>query len=179
MRQAAANACSAKSFRKRSSQAIETSITNGARPRAMPAIMRSTVWLAGVSLSDAEGLPRPTSDNVRLALAGLGVACKALYETMYEMTFLRARGAAGLLGIRVPGVERDAKNFGYLRRHRDEAEAAGIEAMSIDAALQAIEEAVLRAFDLSDVAMDLADEGVPYRDDISFKSLRDAPWRRG
>lgn len=45
--------------------------------------------------------------------------------------------------------------------------------------MQAIEDAVLRAFDLSDVAMELADEGVPYRDEIVFRSLRDFPWRRG
>ncbi len=50
--------------------------------------------------------------------------------------------------------------------------------MSVEAAVQAIEEVVLRAFDLSDVALELADEGVPYRDEIYFKSLRDFPWQR-
>jgi len=134
------------------------------------------VWLAGVSLSDADGLPRLDAEQVKLSLAGLGVACKELYETERERTFLRARGASGQLGLRIPGIE--PKTSGFFRRHRDEAEAEGIDAMSVDAAVQAIEEAVLCAFDLSDVAMELADEGVPYRDEIFFKSLRDFRWRR-
>lgn len=136
------------------------------------------VWLAGVSLSDAVGLPRLTTDNVRLVLAGFGVACKELFATSGDRRFLRARGAAGQLGLRIPGIERDGKTSGFLRRHREEAQSEGIEAMSVEAAVQAIEDAVLRAFDLSDVAMDLADEGLPYRDDIFFKSLGDFPWRR-
>ena len=133
------------------------------------------VWLAGVSLSDADGLPRLDAKQVKLSLAGLGVACRELYGTSREKTFLRARGAAGQLGLRIPG--RDEKR-GFFRRYRDEAEAGGIEVMSVDAAVQAIEEVVLRAFDLSEVAEELADEGVPYRDEIYFKSLRDFPWRR-
>jgi len=39
------------------------------------------VWLAGVSLSDADSLPRLDAERVKLSLAGLGVACKELYET--------------------------------------------------------------------------------------------------
>ena len=135
-------------------------------------------WLTGVSLSDADGLPRLDAERVKLSLAGLGVACKELYGISSEKSFLRGRGAAGQLGLRIPGIERDAKTRGFFRRHRDEAEAEGIEAMSVDAAVQAIEGAVLRAFDCSEVAMELADEGVPYKDDIYFKSLRDFSWRR-
>ena len=134
------------------------------------------VWLAGVSLSDADGLPRLIVDNVRLVLAGLGVACKELYKTNGEKTFLRARAAIGELGLRIP--DRDVER-GYFLRHRDEAEEEGIEAMSVDAAVRAIEEAVFRAFDLSDIAEELADEGVPHRDEIFFRSLRDFPWRQG
>ena len=130
------------------------------------------VWLAGVSLSDADGLPQLGAQQIRFVLAGLGVACKELYATSRERTFLRARAAAGQLGLRIPG--RDVER-GYFLRHRDEAEAEGIEAMSVDAAVRAIEEAVFRAFDLSDVAEELSDEGVPHRDEVIFKSLRDLP----
>ena len=134
------------------------------------------VWLVGVSLSDADGLPRLGAQQIKLLLAGLGAGCKEVYATSRERTFLHARAAVGELGLRLPdgNVER-----GYLLRHRDEAEEEGIEAMSVDAAVRAIEEAVFRAFDLSDIAKELADEGVPHRDEIFFRSLRDFPWRQG
>ncbi|MGI9504481.1 MAG: hypothetical protein ACR2RE_15655 [Geminicoccaceae bacterium] len=115
------------------------------------------ICLTGVSLSDMEELPRLEADNVKLGFAGLSVACRELHDTSREKTFLRAGGAAGQLGLRIPGIEHDAKGSGFFRRYRDEAEAEGIEVMSVDAAVQAIEEAVLRAFDLSEVAEELVD----------------------
>lgn len=138
-----------------------------------------SVWLDGVSLSGAEGLPRLNAQQLKLSLANLSVACMELYATSGDKNFLHARAASSQLRLQIPEIERDARTSGYFCNHQAETEAMGIEAMSVDATVQAIEETVLRAFELSDDAEELADEGVSRREEIYFKSFRDFPRRRG
>jgi hypothetical protein len=58
--------------------------------------------------------------------------------------------------------------------YRDEAKAAGVEDMSVEQAVRAVEGAVRRACELCRDADELIDLGVPYPpDEFDFASLRD------
>ncbi len=130
------------------------------------------IWLGGVSLSDWQDLLRLDAERVQLSLAGLGAACREHLAGRDDQVFLKARGAAGQLGLRLQDLDPTSKK--YLENHRDEAKAAGVEDMSVEQAVRAIGAAVQRAFEQGRDADELVNLGVPYPpDEFGFSSLQD------
>lgn len=123
-------------------------------------------WLAGLSLADHARLPPPSDKDCVLALAGLGVAFGAMFEEFGDPVFRAASGAAGQMGLRLPG---DKKARGYFGKHRDDAARDGVKEMTVDQAVEVIRKAAAAAHDLcedeaADIAEELADHfGDPWR----------------
>ncbi|MCW2248903.1 hypothetical protein M2352_004563 [Azospirillum fermentarium] len=114
------------------------------------------VWLAGLSLADRSALPPPTNKDAILALAGLGVACQAVYADTQDRDFLTARGACGQMGLL---LHADDRTNGYFQKHRTESAAADVKDMTPALAVAAIKKAVAKAHDLCDdpIAEELSD----------------------
>ena len=105
-------------------------------------------------------------------MAGLGEACRELSVEPGDQIFMKARGAAGQLGLQIENLDPKARK--YFQTYRNGAKAAGVDDMSVEQAVRAIEGAVQRAFERCQNADELIGLGVPYPpDDFRFTSLRD------
>ena len=130
-----------------------------------------SAWLDAISLSNWERLPNLNDEDVKMALAGLGVAFGELFDKTADKLYLRARGAVGQLGLRLKGADQK-RALGYFKRYKSEAAAEGIGELSPDAALDAVWQAIVGAYETYPGRYDLIDDGLPIpREDFALANL--------
>ncbi len=125
-----------------------------------------TIWLEAVALADDTS--REPSDNKRgaMSLAGLGLACRRLFEGYNKPVFIEGCGAASQLGLCLRSL--NAKDKKYFSENQQTARSHGVEEVHPAAALLRIQQAVLAAFQQREADLP---EWIPPAGELTFEGL--------
>ncbi len=125
-------------------------------------------WLGVVSLADQAGGVRPTNNQAKLGLAGLGVTFEVLFAAYSDRIFVKARGAVAVLGLTLP---LDSKARRYFEKHQRESRGEGVLDMDVDTALEVFETAARAVGELRD-SKDLIGSQIAPSEELTFRGLR-------
>jgi hypothetical protein len=117
-------------------------------------------WLAGRTLADGNEL---TPKDCAVALAGLAVAFRELFNASQEITVATGQAACGQLGLRLQNL--DARTRGHLEKHSADGRHNGITDLTPEQAVATISKAVIFA----------ANEVEPDSDPLFFANLLGEP----
>lgn len=101
-------------------------------------------WLAGFSLCDQAALQPPANKDAKIALSGLSLAFRELYDDYNAQIFIEACGGAAQLGFLVAD---DPQTRSFLERNAARARAVGVEPVLPSIALARICDGIAAAWE--------------------------------
>lgn len=102
---------------------------------------------AGWSLADKAASTPPGVKDVKLCLAGMGVAFGELYQNFLDERFVSGRSAAAYLGLQLPF---DLTAHGYFEKHKNESESDGATSpVDVEDAVSKLRAGIIAAWEVS------------------------------